>query len=141
MFKKLFGWLIKFLKKIWAKLRKFLAILLVILAVVFLVWGLLIYVGALAATSVVVGGVTVGITTASAVAIGAVALSGAFLVDDDAAQSAVDKVGGAVGDAAGAVGGVVGDAVGGLAGGLFSSPWVWLVGGGLLLWSLGGNDE
>lgn len=128
MFKALFGWLIKFLKKLWAKLRKWLAILLVILAVVFLIWGLLIYVGALAATSITIAGVSVGITTASAVAIGAIALSGAFLVDDEAAQGAVDKVGGAVGSAAGAVGSVVGDAVGGLAGGLLSSPWIWAIG-------------
>lgn len=140
MFKKIFKGIKNFLKKVWDKIRRIIAIVFVVLAVVFLIWGLLIYVGALAASSITIVGISIGITTASAVALGAIALSGAFLVDSETAKDAVDKVGGAVGDAAQAVGTVIGKAASGAAAGLLSSPWIWVIGGVALL-ALSGDEE
>lgn len=91
------GWL----KKIWKKIRKVVAIILVIVAVVLLCYAAAVYFGL--ASTLTIG--TVEITAGVAAVIGAGALAGAFLLDKTAATKAVGDVTKAVGSAAAAVAG------------------------------------
>lgn len=142
----------RFIKKVWDTIRKYIAIILVIVAVIFFFWAALIYVGVLGAATFVIAGVTISITALGAVLLGVLALTGAFLFDSDAAHKAVGEVADALGEAAKSVGIVAGAVTGGLIGGATSGLFgttagkVILIGGAAVLawWLLGdsgGSEE
>lgn len=106
----------RFFKSLWNALRKIIAILLIVIAVIVIIWACIF--------CPPLGGVLFGIAFSSAgaaLAFGCVLLVGAFLIDKDTASKTIGKIGEATGDAAESVGNAVGDVVGGVASGLFSS--------------------
>lgn len=113
-------------KKLWDAIRKILAIILIIIAVILIVWAAVFSGGA----ALVLFGFAISQT--AAFVLGALALTGAFLIDAETSKEVVGKIGDAMGDAAGAVGGAVGNVVGSGIGGLLGSS-----GGMLLLLGVG----
>lgn len=130
--------LLKLLKKIWDKIRPFLAII----ALVFAVFAPMLapWLATLALPSYLawVPALATGLAGLGWPLSAAIGLGVAAVIDSDTVKDVIDKVGDAAGQIGGAIGGVIGSTVGGL----LSSPAVWLIGGGLLLfWAMSGNDE
>lgn len=132
-------------KKVWNFIRKYLAILIVIVAIFFpLLWPMIAaYLPAAWVTAInaaLAGSTVWGATSMfswSALAIrGIVGLGFAYLIDSETAGDIVDKIGDVVGSVGGAIGGIIGGAVGGVASGLFSSPVGFLIIGGAALYFL-----
>lgn len=115
-----------FLKKIWKKIRKVIAIILIIVAVIFFCYAAAVYFGVMSA--VTIGSAT--ITAGTALAIGVGALAGAFLLDKTAASKAVSDIGSAVGSAAAAVAGFATGAIASAASGAVGGA---IKGGGPIL--------
>lgn len=113
-------------KKLWDAIRKILAIILIVIAVILIVWAAVFSGGA----ALVLFGFAISQT--AAFVLGALALTGAFLIDAETSKEVVGKIGEAMGDAAGSIGGAIGDVVGGGVGGLLGSS-----GGTLLMIGVG----
>lgn len=111
----------KLFKKLWDAIRRILAIILIVIAVVLVVWAAIFSGGA----ALVLFGFAISQT--AAFVLGALALTGAFLIDAETSKEVTGKIGGALGDAAEATAGIVGDVAGGVASGLLGST------GGLLI--------
>lgn len=109
------SWLFDFFKKLWKAIKRVLTVILIILAVVLLVMAVFATGGLLAPIFGIV------LTTAQAVLLGVLAITGAFLLDPETASEVTGNIAEAVGSAAGAVAGVVGAGVSGAAEGLFES--------------------
>lgn len=125
-FKKIGG----FFKKLLKALKKILAVLLIIIAVVLFIWATICTAGA---TLVVFG---LAITPTIAVVLGAIAITGAFLIDPKTSSKVVGKIGEAAGQAAGAIASATGSVVGGAIKGIVNSPLIWILGGGVAIWLL-----
>lgn len=122
-----------FLKKVWKKIRRVLAIILMIIAVVILcyvAWMYFVVGTAWSAISVTIAGTEIFAT--ALVGIAAASLVVAFLVDKSAASRAVHDVAEAVGNTVGAVAGFAAGSVA-LAGGKAISSAAKLAGWWLLL--------
>lgn len=126
-----------FFKKLWDALRKVLAVILIIIAII------LICFATFGTGLLVIPFIGIALTPTLALLAGILALTCAFIIDADTSTEVVGKIGEAVGDAAGAVGGAVGDAAGGLLSGLFSSTGGMLLLGGVGLYFLisSGKDD
>lgn len=126
----------KLFKSLLKAIKKILAVLLIVIAVILFVWATICTAGA---TLAIAGFL---ITPMTAVLLGVLAVTGAFLVDKDTAKQVTGKIGDALGNVAESVGNITGSVVGGGVKGLLSSPAVWLVGGiGLLWWLSSGSDS
>lgn len=134
------GWLGSFFKKLWNAIRKVLAVILVIAAIIIAVWACLITGGAALP-------LLYGLSTTMMYVVSGLCLVGAFIIDKKTAQKTVGKVADAVGDAAesvGTVGGaIVGGAVGGAIGGLLDNPIVVMAAVGVVAYLLlsSGDDS
>lgn len=114
------------------KLFKWLAIIIAIIAIIFLLCAALAYLGFAAGASIAEFIPALGFMAEWGVAefiiAGAIGLAVAFAIDGDAAGDVVSKVGGAVGDAVSSVATAAGDIVSkgtsSVASAIFSNPWV-----------------
>lgn len=120
----------KLFKKLWDAIRRILAIILIIIAVVLVVWACIFSGGA----ALVLFGFAISQT--AAFVLGALALTGAFLIDAETSKEVTGKIGQALGDAAEATAGIVGDVAGGAASGLLGSTGGLLIVGGIVAYFL-----
>lgn len=120
----------KLFKKLWDAIRRILAIILIIIAVVLIVWACIFSGGA----ALVLFGFAISQT--AAFVLGALALTGAFLIDAETSKEVTGKIGEALGDAAKATAGIVGDVAGGAASGLLGSTGGLLIVGGIVAYFL-----
>lgn len=120
----------KLFKKLWDAIRRILAIILIVIAVVLVVWAAIFSGGA----ALVLFGFAISQT--AAFVLGALALTGAFLIDAETAKEVTGKIGEALGDAAEATAGIVGDVAGGVATGLLGSTGGLLIIGGIAAYFL-----
>lgn len=129
------GWLGSFFKKLWKAIRKVLAVILVIAAIVIAVWACLITGGAALP-------LLFGLSTTMMYVVAGLCLVGAFIVDKKTASKTVGQVADAVHDAASSVGTIAGAAAGGIVEGLLDNPLVAIAAvGGLAYLLLSGGSK
>lgn len=128
------GWLGSFFSKLWNAIRKVLAVILVIAAIVIAVWAVLITGGAALP-------LLFGLSSTMMYVVAGLCLVGAFIVDKKTATKVVGKVAEAVGDAAGAVGVIGGAVVGGVLGSILGNSYVLLAAGAFALYLLLKNKK
>lgn len=128
------GWIGSFFKKLWNAIRKVLAVILIVVAIVIAVWACLITGGAALP-------LLLGLSTTMMYVVAGLCLVGAFIIDRETATKTVGKVSDAVGDAAHAVGEVGGAVIGGTIGALLDNPYMVAAGVCLLLYFLLSGKE
>lgn len=112
--------ILNFFKKLWSMIKKVLVYIAIACAVFLFLWAVFASGGAL----LTVLGFT--LTATQAVVAGLALLTGAFLIDEDTAKSAVDSIADAVQSATEAVTTVTASAATGVLDGLTSSPIFWV---------------
>lgn len=131
-------WLGKFFKKLWNAIRKILAVVLIIAAIVIAIWATLITGGAALP-------LLLGLSSTMMYVVAGLALVGAFIIDDDTSKKVTGQIGDAVGDAAGAVGSVVGSATGGaitgVLGAILDNPVLLVAGIGIMVYFLSDSSS